>query len=56
MHDITTMMLELFGISGVPETFSEFIWCALRLLTGLSFIRFVVAMPFSFIRKLNERR
>lgn len=56
LSDIITSMLDLFGLSGVPTTFSEFIWWCVCLFAGLSFAKFVIALPFSFIRKLNEGR
>ena len=56
MTDVITLMLELFGLSGVPVTFSEFIWWCVRLIAGVSLVKFFVAMPFSFINKMNERR
>lgn len=54
MTDVITYMLELFGLSGVPVTFSEFIWWCVRLLAGVSFLKFVIAMPFSFVRKMSK--
>lgn len=55
MSDIITSMLDLLGLSGVPVTFSEFIWWTVRLIAGVSFLKFVVAMPFSFLNKLNGK-
>lgn len=56
MTDVITLMLEFFGLSGVPVTFSEFIWWSVRLFAGVSLVKFFVAFPFSFIRKMNEGR
>lgn len=56
MTDVITYMLDMFGLSGVPDSFSEFIWWCVRLFFGLSFVKFVIAMPFSYITKLIGRR
>lgn len=56
MTDVITYMLDMFGLSGVPTSFSEFIWWCVRLFAGVSFAKFVLVMPFSYIMKLIERR
>ncbi len=56
MVDIINEMLSFLGLSEVPTTFSEFIFWCVRLGAGISFLKFVVAMPFSFINKINGRK
>lgn len=54
MEGIISQMMEYFGMTTIPTSFSEFMYMFLGLCFGIRFVEFVVYTTFGFVKNMSE--